>query len=518
MSRLSLLLLLTQFLYSPVFAQNIGGGWDAFYEEPSNESCNIKSIQATSDGGFICAASSLTWESWNIGGGAYLKESINVLKYDKCGNVRWRKSLFLATSFNSYYVPSIIETSTGNYLLSGIRNCVTGQATDIVLVMLDSNGTILWNGCYGGGSHETEAYVVESVDHNFVIASSSKSTSGDLDSNQGSFDIWLFKIDPSGNIIWSKTYGGNGVDLANDLIQTSDGGYLIGGYTNSFSEEVPAPLGESDFLILKTDGEGNVEWQKRFGGSDHEQCTAVVESNNGEFIATGRTKSLDIDVSTSFGSYDFWTIKLDAEGNLIWEQSHGGSYNDRPNAIGVTPSGNILIAGHTESNDGGVTFSNGDIDAWIVVLNDDGEFLWEKAFGSDGADSFEDIHVINDSTFGFSGRYKADEGNSDSSFAGGIGWIKMLTSTDNREFDGCGQISYQYTDGVFPNPTNDFIYIKYFLPENSKYFVTNAAGHIVQEGILPGSYAQLDFTSLQSGLYLLKIEGYPIQKIFKRND
>jgi hypothetical protein len=518
MSRLILLILFTQFLYLPVFAQNISGAWDTFYEEPFNESCNIKSIKATSDGGFICAASSLTWEGWNIGGGAYMKESITVLKYDKCGNVRWRKILFRATSFSSYYVPSIIETSTGNYLLSGILKCTPNQADDILLCMLDSNGTILWNGCYGGGSYESEAQVVESIDHNFIIAGSSRSTGGDLDSNQGVFDIWLFKIDPSGNIIWSKSYGGNGTDRANDLIQTSDGGYLIGGYTVSSSEEVPAPLGESDFWILKTDSEGNEEWQKRFGGSDHEQCTAVVETNNGEFIATGRTRSLDIDVSTSFGSFDFWTIKLDAEGNLIWEQSHGGSYNDQPNAIGVTPSGNILIAGHTGSNDGGVTFSNGDIDAWIVVLSDDGEFLWEKTFGSDGADSIEDIHVIDDSTFLFCGRYNADEGNSDSSFVGGIAWIKLLTSTDNREFDGCAQISYEYTDGVFPNPTNDFIYIKEFLPENSKYFVTNAAGQIVQEGILPGSYAQLDFTSLQSGLYLLKIEGYPAQKILKRNN
>jgi hypothetical protein len=191
------------------------------------------------------------------------------------------------------------------------------------------------------------------------------------------------------NVEYSFAYGGEGDDVANDLVLLEDGSILIAGYTTSITGDFGPSNGEEDFLVVKMDGFFEVLWSRTFGGSDSDIAEAIVETRDGGFVVVGMTESSDGDVSMSNKLGDFWIIKLSSEGELLWEKTFGGSGQDHAYDVVERPSGNVVIAGYTRSVDGDVQGHVWGEDFWIIELASTGELL--NQWTIDGENNNEDL-------------------------------------------------------------------------------------------------------------------------------
>jgi PKD repeat protein len=268
-------------------------------------------------------------------------------------------------------------------------------ALDLWLTKLDSTGQLIWQKTYGGSNMDIGTGIVQLSSGGFIIAGYTASTNGDITSNHGNFDAWVLKIDQSGNIIWQKTIGGSQVDLCYSLIQTQDGGFLLGGGTYSNDGDVSGLHGDQDFWLVKINSAGTIQWQRTLGGSSLDVCYGIIENNSGEIIACGATNSTNGDVTGNHGSFEFWVNKLSASGNLLWSKCYGGTEQESALSICRGATGQYLIAGYSKSANGDVGHNSGYNDFWACLIDDTGLLVKEKSFGGTGADiAYSVIHTI----------------------------------------------------------------------------------------------------------------------------
>ena len=237
---------------------------------------------------------------------------------------------------------------------------------------------IIWQKTLGGSDAEAAVAIAVTPDGGYIVAGGTYSNDGDVSENQGGEDFWVVKLDKDGNIIWQKTYGGSDYDKANDIAVTPDGGYIVAGGTYSNDGDVSENQGGEDLWVVKLDKDGNIIWQKTYGGSDWESASAMATTPDGGYIVVGWTGSKDGDVSYNHGTNDFWVVKLDKDGNIIWQRTLGGSNLDLAQDVAVTPDGGCIVVGWTRSNDGDVSGNHGMDDVWVVKLDKDGNVIWKK--------------------------------------------------------------------------------------------------------------------------------------------
>jgi hypothetical protein len=222
----------------------------------------------------------------------------------------------------------------------------------------------------------------------------------------------VMKLDAEGKVVWQKTYGGAGVDEASSIRQTKDGGCIVAGRTSSFGVE------ENDFWIIKLDASGGIVWQKSLGRDRNEYAFAIEQTADGGYIAAGT-----IEVVTRFVVTDAWVVKLNAEGDAIWQKSYGLEDNDGFSSIGQTADGGYIAAGYTVHG----TSS----DVWVVRLGSKGEVVWQKSYGGDGGA----CEVLRTDEGGFIVAGKTEEFGAGDDDA----WILKL--------DGDGEVSWQKSFG-----------------------------------------------------------------------
>lgn len=327
------------------------------------------------------------------------------------------------------------NTSDGGLILAGYSNSNSGDVTgnhgarDIWIVKISSTGETLWKKVYGGSGDEMLSSINETVDQGYIFTGYSTSADGDLTNNHGETDLWVVKLDSVGNIEWQKSFGGENHDAGNSVYQTSDGGYIIGGITGSNLSSIPysgwiikldstgniqweniydadpfeksifsvqqnngnyffigeASTGEmpgSDAWIGKLNENGELLWEKFYGGSDVDILNSFQFTTDNGMILGGWTYSSDGDIPENKGQTDFWVLKLDENGNKEWSKTYGGSDYDDASDIIQTTGGGYLIAGNTSSNDGDVTELNGETAAWLVKLDSSGNLEWQKTYGT----------------------------------------------------------------------------------------------------------------------------------------
>lgn len=216
-----------------------------------------------------------------------------------------------------------------------------------------------WTRTYGGNGTDRAWSVVQTGDGGYVIAGSTTSFGA------GGADAWLFKIDQMGNMQWNRTLGGAADDYATSLINTSGGGFAIAGYTYSFG------AGDSDFWLIKTDAEGNMQWNHTFGGPKEEEASSLIQTHDGGYAVAGVTYSFGA------GNADAWLVKTDENGNMMWNNTYGGAKDEWASSIIQTTNNNYAIAGWTES----LVTDNSPSAAWLIMTDPNGNALWNQTYG-----------------------------------------------------------------------------------------------------------------------------------------
>jgi len=330
-----------------------------------------QSIQQTTDGGYIVAGYSQSNDgdvSGNNGGLDYW-----VVKLDTSGNITWENSLGGSDSEKAW---SIQQTTDGGYIVAGESNSIDGDVIgnngglDYWVVKLDTSGNITWQRSLGGSNNEKAWSVQQTIDGGYIVAGQSSSTDGDLTFNNGGFsDCWIVKLDSSGVINWQKSFGGADLDIAFSIHQTTDGGYIFSGASQSNDGDVTENLGANDCWIVKLDTVGNIIWEKSLGGSGNEGFSSIQQTTDGGYIAAGRSSSDNGDLTFNNGLQDYWIVKLDNFGNITSQKSLGGSGDDRAFSIQQTSGGGYIVTGYAISNTGNITGNQGGWDYWVVKLD-----------------------------------------------------------------------------------------------------------------------------------------------------
>lgn len=326
---------------------------------------------------------------------------------------------------------SIAISPDSGYIIAGYTRSIDGDITlnqgvwDFWLTKFNKEGILESQHTYGGSASDY-AHCIKNVGDGYVMAGYTYSTDGDVIGNHGLADAWVIKIDYSGNLIWEKCYGGTLGDYANSIEKTADGGYIVAATSYSNDGDVAGNHGEGDYWVFKIDESGNLQWQKCFGGSGLEFVNDIIQISDSNYIVAGTTSSFDGDVGLLHGSFDYWIVKLNNEGVLLWERSYGGSDVDEPYSILETSDKELILAGYTESSDGDITFYQGDFDVWIVKTDSTGELLNQKTFGGSGEEQAYSININNNNDFVVCGYTASDDG--DVTFNNGIGdyWLFVI--------------------------------------------------------------------------------------------
>lgn len=363
-----------------------------------------ESIIELNDGGYIVAGNSQSSNidlSFNHGSYDWW-----VIKIGKTGNIIWKKTL---GGTNYDYLRQIIKTPDGQLLCVGETQSNNGDVTNFIgqadswVVKLDLSGNILWKKNFGGTGIDRAFSACITEDGNIIIANTTESGMPYVTNSYGISDIWLLKIDLQGNIIWQKSFGGSGDDFVKSIKPTIDNGYIIIGNSLSSNGILNENKGELDVWILKTDSNGQLLWQKTFGGSKSDYANALIEDKNGDFLIVGETYSFDFDASENHSdaiSRDYFVLKINTQGQKIWSRCYGGSGNEYARGVVETFGREYVIVGESYSNDGQAPNSKGSADFWLIKINPtNGDLIWQKKYGSDGHDEPNTMILTFDNDF-----------------------------------------------------------------------------------------------------------------------
>lgn len=333
------------------------------------------SIIQTSDGGLAMAGftSGFGTISWDL----------YIVKLDANNNLQWSRTIGGAFREEAY---EIIQTRDGGYAVAGYTYTF-GQASDedMYIVKLDSNGTFQWHRSigafdFGERNREHANSVVQTFDGGYVLAGYSWRPPIHY------YHIYVVKLDENGDFQWSRVFGGSSVDIANSIIQTSDSGYALAGYSRTSNAD--------NFYIAKLDKNGFLQWNTAVGGSNDERAYSIIQTIDGGYAVAGETLTF----SFSGANQNMYIVKLDSIGSLQWTRVVGGTQTDRARDIVQTSDGDYIVTGHTNSH-----ASQSTNRVYIAKLNSSGELLFTKTVGGTWSESASSITLTRDGGFATAG-------------------------------------------------------------------------------------------------------------------
>ena len=337
-----------------------------------------QSLAQTTDGGYV-----LTGYSMSDDGDASKNQGFHdnwILKLDEKGDLEWERSYGFSGHDHSY---DILQTADGGFFFTGFLDITSARADgntekgngltshgvgEFWGTKIDQEGSVQWRGYFGGTNNDRAHAVVQAEDGGFVMTGFSESDDFDISSTNGSYDFWMVKVDPFGNLEWEHSFGGSGIEVSYDIAKTEDSGYVVVGNTFSNDGHIFQNKGASDIWLIKVDEEGNLLWERTFGGSEFDLAQAVVQSKDGGFLITGNSKSSDLDAPENNGENDIWVIKTNGNGDLVWQKSFGGSGLDFGLDILEDENGHILVVGESNSSDFNSLVTKGKIDLILLKI------------------------------------------------------------------------------------------------------------------------------------------------------
>ncbi len=370
----------------------------------------------------------------------------------------WQRALGGSGSDGAH---SIEQTSDGGFIVAGHSYSNDGDVSgnhgynDYWVVNLNSAGDIIWQKCLGG-SYEDYAYSIQQTsDGGYIVAGWSGSNDGDVSGNHGNHDYWVVKLNSAGAIEWQRALGGSGTDEAFSIQQTSDGGFIVAGYSYSNDGNVSgwhegydsygSPT--SDYWVVKLNSAGAIVWQRALGGNDKDVARSIQQTTDGGYIVAGYSESNDGDVSGNHGGVDSWIVKLNSAGALVWQKCLGGSSGDYAYSIQQTSDGGFIVAGVSYSNDGDVSGWHGSWDSWVVKLNSAGALVWQKCLGGSSDDWAYSIQQPSDGGFIVAGVSYSNDGDVSGWHGSWDSWVVKLNSAGALVWQKC--LGGSYDDEAF---------------------------------------------------------------------
>ncbi|MDO5510882.1 MAG: T9SS type A sorting domain-containing protein [Weeksellaceae bacterium] len=316
---------------------------------------------------------------------------------------------------HSEYISDLLATPDFGFLIAGSTfSGKTGSKEthsqgdlDFLLLKLDDNGKTQWQKSWGGTGTDQIATIQLTQDGGILLAGTSNSgKSGDkLDGGYGKEDFWLIQLDPQGEQLWQMTIGGEGSDIMVVAKQTKDGGIILMGNSDSekhpMSNDIPwlkahNSYGGMDIWVVKLDSNGEIQWQRTLGGNYNDIAVDIIENQNKDFIILATSNSTESGNKTSknYGSGDYWVIKLDREGNEIWQKTFGGDKEDQAVALLLLENDDILMGGFSSSTASGNKTTNNEqgTDYWLLRITDNAEVIWQKNYNTGYADVLKNMH------------------------------------------------------------------------------------------------------------------------------
>jgi hypothetical protein len=470
-----------------------------------------RKILQTSDNGYITLGYSFSNDGDIVNNHGLF--DIVVVKLNSTGTVEWQKSY---GGTGSEIANSIQKTADGGYIIAGSTSSNDGDVSgnhgggDFWIIKISNNGTILWQKCLGGTSSDYPGAIEQTKDGGYIIGGSTGSNDGDVTGNHlasgsGQTDYWVAKLTSIGDIVWQKCYGSNYSETLQSIIQTADGGYIFSGETAGNGGDVTGFHGNVDNWVVKISSIGVMEWQKALGGTGSEIGVDIIQNSEGDYIVAGFSSSTNGDVTNAHDNGDGWVVKLGATGNIIWQKALGGTGSDFLYSVAQTIDGGYILAGGTTSNDGDITGHHGSMDTfdfWVIKLTSDGNVDWNTTLGGTNNDTASCVIEIANgkyTIFGYSSSNDVDvtgnHGNTDF-------WIANLSNNLAVPQNAVNKLV-----NFYPNPTKDFINVNIDSSiVGTSYSLNDALSRVVQTGTLNAESSKIQIDHLSNGIYFLNIQ------------
>jgi hypothetical protein len=338
---------------------------------------------------------------------------------------------------------SIAQTFDGGYIFTGSTNSIGGEVSgnhgkfDYWVAKVSSSGILEWQKCFGGTEDDYSRRIIQCSDSGYMITGFSNSNDGDVSGNHGRTDYWVVKTDVNGSLQWQRSLGGTLDEWASTCIEPEPGTYIIGGYAASSNGDVAHQHGYYDEWIVALNDTGGIMWQSSLGGTGGESASKVIKTSDGGFMVLGTTASSNGDVSFNHGMNDIWLVKLDAFTGLQWEKTYGGSDGDMGESIIETSSGGYCVAGYTFSNDGDVSDNHGNYDGWVINVDSAGNLLWQKTLGGSGDDFMYSLIEDTNGMFIISGGTSSVDSGITNNHGTSDMWLTVLDNTGSLQWQKC---------------------------------------------------------------------------------
>ena len=472
----------------------------------------------TTDNGYIIVGNTFSDDgdvSYNHGE----DNDVWLVRIDSIGNLLWEKTLggslsdggsrIIRASSNTYYILAGALSEDYDISFDPYENSV-----DFWILKIDETGNIIWDRIVGTTHYDHIFTGTTTNDGGIISIGWAGINDGDKSVWYGYYDMWMIKLNSEGETEWDFTIGGSDFDFPHAIIQTSDGGYLVGGTSivepgGNLSCETH---GLADAILVKLDSARNIEWQQCYGGSNYDGTTEVLELSDG-YLFSGYVNSNDGDISGWHGEDDIWVVKIDYYGNIIWQKCLGGTRSEFVSKIIQTEDGGFMVFGNTKSNNGDVEGNHslpgsGDYDIWIVKLSSEGDLEWQQCIGgirneyvNFGVIKKDDYHyVIAGQTDNSTGDVLCELHGFNDDY-----WIFEIEDTT------VGMPEIPATEEkvlVYPNPASSILNIKFLMLKEDNYLVEifDVFGKKVKEIKVPKVQIKVEVNVeiWRKGLYLVK--------------
>lgn len=381
----------------PEWIRNFGG----------SGSETAQSIINTNDGGYAILGYTNSTDG-DLSDKAIAVNDYWLIKLDAGGTMQWNKTYGGSKDDRGQ---SVIQTRDGGYAIVGYAMSSDGDGTnnegfhDNWILKLNSNGDIEWERSFGFSGHDHSYDLVQTGDDGFffvgfldVVSSAGEGSTakGQTITSHGVGEFWGTRLDADGNLVWRRYFGGTNNDRAHSVVQANDGGFIMAGFSESGDSDISLAKGSYDFWIVKVDGKGQLVWEKSFGGSGIEVSYDIAKTDDGAYVITGHTFSDDTDISQNHGGSDVWLIKINDDGQLLWEKTYGGSGFDTAQSVSLMADGGFLVSGNSKSTDLATSKNAGENDMWVLKTDQDGSLEWHANFGGSEIDlAFDAIEDSN---------------------------------------------------------------------------------------------------------------------------